>query len=137
MLTTRSLSLGLCVSPRSVPGVEASPDFTNVHNGLTVPVVAAAACSLHYLHGRAEALAQVRVWGQVFGRLGRLVGLRGAGVGCCSCKGVGADVGLRSKAFLRGRQRAGSWAGRCRHPFMLGSGMNCPPHLPKPTSGRT
>ncbi|KAG2429494.1 hypothetical protein HXX76_010730 [Chlamydomonas incerta] len=42
----------------SVPGVEASSDFTNVHNALTVPVVAAAACSLNYLHTRAEALAQ-------------------------------------------------------------------------------
>ena len=44
---------------RSVPGVEASPDFTNIHNGLSVAVVAAAACSLNYLRTRAEMLAQV------------------------------------------------------------------------------
>eukprot|EP00198_Chlamydomonas_reinhardtii_P010194 XP_001699531.1 predicted protein [Chlamydomonas reinhardtii] len=54
-----------------VPGVEASPDFTNIHNGLSVAVVAAAACSLNYLRTRAEMLAQRRGRGADTGRAHR------------------------------------------------------------------
>ncbi|PNH06766.1 hypothetical protein TSOC_006837, partial [Tetrabaena socialis] len=40
----------------SVAAVETSPDFTNISAALTPEVVAAAACSLHYLQCRAEGL---------------------------------------------------------------------------------
>ncbi|GLC35244.1 hypothetical protein PLESTB_000585900 [Pleodorina starrii] len=42
----------------SVPPVESSPDFTNISASLTPEVLTSAACSLHYLYGRAEALVQ-------------------------------------------------------------------------------
>ncbi|GIL74409.1 hypothetical protein Vretifemale_4288 [Volvox reticuliferus] len=43
----------------SVPTVESSPDFTNISASLTPETLTAAACSLHFLYGRAEALVQV------------------------------------------------------------------------------
>ncbi|GLI66323.1 hypothetical protein VaNZ11_010102 [Volvox africanus] len=43
----------------SVPTVESSPDFTNVSASLTAETLTAAACSLHFLYGRAETLVQV------------------------------------------------------------------------------